>query len=139
MENLSNEFLGTGWDFPIEFRKDTKTVAMIAGDEDIKSSLDILFKTKAGERIMHPEYGSELSYFLYMPITKSTITYMESFVRNAILFNEPRIIVNSVSIKDTTFENGRVEINIVYTVSVTNNRYNYVYPFYINEGTNLER
>lgn len=142
MDISSESFLGRGWKFPIEFRK-SKTqggaVVMLQGEEDIRNSLDVLFATKAGERVMHTSYGSALDTFLFMPINKSVITYMQSLITDAILFNEPRIILNDVEVEQSVFENGRLDINIIYTINATNNRYNYVFPFYINEATNLKR
>ncbi len=137
MENISQDFLGAGWGFPIEFNKET--VVMLSREDDIKNRLDILFATNVGERIMHPNYGSALSTFLYMPINKSTITYIEAIVSDEILFNEPRIILNDIEINPSVTEFGRLDITIYYTVNATNNRYNYVYPFYIKEATNLQR
>ena len=153
-EEISYPFIGQGWKFPIEFSKGSskiemtdgvqKTIVshgaeMLVGSDDIKSSLDVLFATKVGERVMRPDYGSELSHFLFMPINTSTKTYMETLIRNAILFHEPRIKTDVIEIIESPTELGRLDISITYTISVTNNRYNYVYPFYVNEGTNLER
>ena len=137
MEEISKDFMGTGWKFPIEFNKET--VEMLSYEDDIKNSLDVLFATNVGERIMHPNYGTALSSFLFMPVNKSTITYMQAVISDEILFNEPRIILDDVEINPSTIEFGRLDIIISYTIRITNNRYNYVYPFYIKEATNLER
>ena len=139
MQNIFKDFKGTGWKFPIEFKKANQTVVMLSGEEDIKNSLDILFATNVGERVMHTNYGSALSSFLFMPINKSTMTYMEAIISDEILFNEPRINVNEIIIQPSVTESGRLDITIEYTIIATNNRYNYVYPFYIKEATNLER
>jgi len=137
MEEISKDFMGTGWKFPIEFN--TETVEMLSYEDDIKNSLDVLFATNVGERIMHPNYGTALSSFLFMPVNKSTITYMQAVISDEILFNEPRIILDDVEINPSALESGRLDIVISYTIRITNNRYNYVYPFYIKEATNLER
>ncbi|RDC62682.1 GPW/gp25 family protein [Adhaeribacter pallidiroseus] len=134
--NLQN-FTGTGWKFPVEFQKDLKTVVLLNGEEDIRNSLEVLFATRVGERIMHSRYGSSLSSFLFMPMNKSTLTYMEAIVRDEILFNEPRIVVTDVEIRPSE-ESARLDIAIEYKITATNNRYNYVYPFYLKEATNLE-
>jgi len=137
MEEISKDFMGTGWKFPIEFNKET--VEMLSYEDDIKNSLDVLFATNVGERIMHPNYGTALSSFLFMTVNKSTITYMKAVISDEILFNEPRIILDDVEINPSALESGRLDIVISYTIRITNNRYNYVYPFYIKEATNLER
>jgi phage baseplate assembly protein W len=142
MEILSRDFLGRGWKFPIEFKKDNRAtgqVSMLEGEEDIRNSFEVLFATRAGERVMHSNYGSALENFLFMPVNRSTITYMQQIISDEILFNEPRIILNDVEIEQSVNEAGRLDIRIDYTVNSTNNRYNYVFPFYMREATNLKR
>lgn len=136
MESFVNEFLGTGWKFPVAFSVESAGPMMVSGEELVRGSLDVLFSTPIGDRIMHPDYGSELSRFLFEPVNKSTITYMQALISNAILFNEPRITLNAIDI--TMHPDGaHMEISVDYTISATNNRYNYVYPFYLVEATNL--
>jgi len=52
---------------------------------------------------------------------------------------EPRISVNELTIKPIDIEEGRIEINIEYTVITTNVRDNIVFPYYLNEGTNIKK
>jgi uncharacterized protein len=137
MENTSQQFLGVGWKFPIEFKADSHSVSMLSGEELIENSLNVLFSTSAGERVMQPEYGSELDHFLFENLSKGVITYLQSRISDAILFCEPRIIVNDIEITPGKNDPALIEIRIDYTIPVTNSRYNYVYPYYINEGTNL--
>jgi len=139
MDELPENFIGRGWKFPIEFKKSLKTVEMLTGDEDIKNSLDILFATNVGERIMHSSYGTALSSFLFTPVNRSVLTYMEAIVTDEVLFNEPRIVLTRINIQPSTGYPGRLDVFIEYKVTATNNRYNYVFPFYLSEATNLER
>ncbi|TDH27263.1 hypothetical protein EXU57_06645 [Segetibacter sp. 3557_3] len=139
MDNFSDDFVGRGWKFPVEFKKSTNSVEMLTGEADIKNSLDVLFATNVGERIMHSSYGSALSTFLFTPVNRSTLTYMEAIVTDEILFNEPRIVLQSIKIQIARHDPGQLNILIDYKVTATNNRYNYVYPFYLREATNLER
>ena len=139
MDDISESFIGRGWKFPIEFKKSLKTVEMYTGEEDIKNSLDILFATNVGERIMHSSYGTALSSFLFTPVNRGMLTYMEAIVTDEILFNEPRIVLTNIQIQQSDDDAGRLDIEITYKVTLTNNRYNYVYPFYLKEATNLER
>jgi phage baseplate assembly protein W len=139
MKDRSKGFLGRGWAFPIEFDDRTGAVRMLSGEEDIHNSLDVLFATQVGQRIMQPDYGSELDSLVFAPVNKSVITYMKAIIADAILFYEPRIIMEDVDIDAAAAGEGVLKINITYHVSATNNRYNYVYPFYLKEGTNLGR
>ena len=139
MKDQSKGFLGRGWAFPVEFDDRTGAVRMLSGEEDIHNSLDVLFATQVGERIMQPDYGSELDSFVFTPLNKSVITYMKAIISDAILFYEARIITEDIRIEPSKDRDGVLEIEITYRVSATNNRYNYVYPFYKREGTNLHR
>lgn len=139
MDSSTEQFIGTGWKFPVEFSADSREVVMLTGEELIRNSLDVLFVTSIGERIMQPGYGSELDRFVFEILSRSTITYMEAVISDAILFNEPRIAVNEIVIDPDIRDAAYVIIKIDYTILSSNNRYNYVYPFYIKEGTNMER
>ena len=122
---------------------------MISDEPDIKSSLDILFSTDPGERVMQPLYGCALRKFLFEPMNVATKTMMEKVIKDALLIHEPRIIVEKIQIGDSNETDQRLiaqnnnegilPIRIDYTVITTNRRDNYVYPFYYNEGTNLVR
>jgi uncharacterized protein len=139
MQDQSKAFMGVGWAFPVTFDCSTGAVRMLSDEEDIHNSLDVLFATAVGERIMQPDYGSELDSFVFTPLNKSVITYMKAIISDAILFYEARIITEDIRIEPAKDQDGVLEIEITYRVSATNNRYNYVYPFYKREGTNLHR
>ena len=146
---IKRSFLGTGWDFPPTFHKEAPGVELISDEEDIKSSLDILFSTDPGERVMQPLYGCALRKFVFEPMNVSTKTMMEKIINDALLFHEPRIIVEKIEIGlpanadlrliQQSNTEGMLPISIDYRVITTNTRYNYVYPFYYSEGTNLVR
>ncbi len=134
------DFLGRGWSFPPTFRKTGYRVDMLSGEADIKSSLDILLSTVAGERVMLPRYGADLRPYLFETMTPGTQALIQKLVYEAIVYHEPRIIVRQEEVV-STFDSteGRLDIRIDYTVATTNTRYNYVFPFYVYEATNLER
>lgn len=138
MEKMKQTFLGTGWNFPPTFRRQFYGVEMTADETDIKSSLDILLSTEVGERIMQPRYGCNLTPFIFEPLNIATKTMIEKIVKDAVTLNEPRIIADVVTITYSP-EEGRIGINIDYNIITTNTRYNYVFPFYLNEATNLAR
>lgn len=137
--STTRRFIGRGWKFPVEFDSREREVVMLSGEEDIRNSLQVIFETAVGERVMQPDFGSELDSFVFGQLTKNTVTHMQAVISNAILFHEPRIILNEVDIQQNSVDPERVDILVDYTISATNNRYNYVYPFYMKEATNLER
>ncbi len=136
---MANEqsFLGTGWSFPPEFRKENNRVKMLNDEDDIKSSLEILLSTRLGERIMVPDYGCNLDELLFKPLNLTLKTYVIDLIKTAILYHEPRIDVHKISINPNSELEGVLLILIDYTIRTTNSRKNMVFPFYKGEGTEL--
>jgi phage baseplate assembly protein W len=130
------QFIGKGWGFPPTFRKTDQVLEMASGREDIEQSLAILLSTHVGERIMQPKYGCNLDRLIFEPLDSTLISYVKELIETAILYFEPRIIVNDILLETIHLE-GKLEITIDYTIAVTNTRFNYVYPFYKTEGTEV--
>lgn len=136
MEN-EQAFLGIGWSFPPEFKKNTKAVTMLTDEEDIKSSLEILLSTKIGERIMQPKYGCNMDELLFSPLNRTLKTFVSELIKTAILYHEPRIDVEKIDITKGDDLSGELLVLIDFKVRATNSRINMVYPFYKLEGTDL--
>ena len=135
---VSKSFLGTGWGFPPAFSNKTQRVGMLSDEEDIRSSLEILLSTRQGERVLRPDYGCNLDELVFEPLTTTFKTYIKDLISTAILYYEPRISVDKIELDDTGEMEGRILISIDYTVRSTNSRFNFVYPFYKNENTEVK-
>ena len=135
---MINSFLGTGWSFPPTFNRDTKGVDMTSDELDIQRSLEILLSTRKGERVMLPDYGCNLDEMLFEPMTTTFKSYMSELISTAILFYEARIQLQSVTIDDSNDVNGIIMVGVEYIVRTTNSRFNFVYPYYKNEGTEIK-
>ncbi|GAL86329.1 hypothetical protein MYP_3558 [Sporocytophaga myxococcoides] len=127
-------FLGVGWKFPPTFDKTSGSIMLVSEEEDIRESLFILLSTKPGERTMLPEYGCDLNKMIFESIDSSLITEMKGMIENAILYFEPRIILNEIDISQDKTNDGLLLIDVQYTIRKTNKRSNMVYPYYILEG-----
>ncbi len=134
---MEPEFLGRGWSFPPDFTGPSADVAMLEGDADVASSLQILLATIPGERIMQPRFGCNLSELLFESLDTRMKTLMIDKVESAILYHEPRVTLEDVTLDDTGGAQGVVLIRVIYRVKSTNSRFNFVYPFYIQEGTDI--
>ena len=135
MSNPESSFLGTGWSFPPTFSRLNYSVDLVSDDQDIRETLWILFSTQLGERIMLPEYGSLLWKMVFQNITTTLTTQLADVVRQSILYWEPRINVDDVSVQPSASVTGLVLILVDYTIRKTNARNNLVFPFYMQEGT----
>ncbi len=130
-------FLGTGWGFPPTFDPQQKGVKMVSGIEDIYESLTILFDTSLGERVMQPKYGASLDRMVMEPNNNATLTYIEDIARTAIIYHEPRIKLIRLEVLSDDQLEGLLNIKVIFEVRSTNTRFNFVYPFYIQEGTDI--
>ena len=134
---MANSFLGTGWSFPPSFIASTGEVELTSDELDIQRSLEILLSTKKGERVMQPDYGCNLDEMVFEPMTTTFKTYIKNMIQTAILFYEARIELKSVAIDDSRENDGVIVLSLDYAIRSTNSRFNFVFPYYLNEGTEL--
>ncbi|CAN5409905.1 GPW/gp25 family protein [soil metagenome] len=134
--NEDKTFLGTGWGFPPTFDR-SFGVLMVTDEEDIRQSLHILLHTSPGERIMNPTFGCALRDRIFDNYTASFEAQVKRAIREAILYFEPRIVLEEILLDNSRWVDGIVDIKLYYTIIVTNSRSNMVFPFYIEEGTNI--
>jgi phage baseplate assembly protein W len=127
---VDDPFLGTGWSFPPAFDHAGGEVELTSGVKDIEQSLEIIFSTALGERIMNPAFGCSLEDMLFEPMNTSRITYLQNLLKTAILYHEPRIDADTIEVRPDALE-GLLWIHIGYRVRTTNSRFNFVYPFYL--------
>ena len=128
-----NSFLGKGWSFPPTFDPVNRQLEMLQGEEDIKSSLQILLSSRLGERVMQPEFGCNLDDLVFENLDATLITDIKNRVEVSILYFEPRINLNTIEIIPQTDLGGNILLSINYTVRATNSRTNLVFPFYLSE------
>jgi hypothetical protein len=130
-------FLGRGWSFPPTFDNELGTVQMLEYEADVASSLEILLGTMRGERLMVPHYGCNLDELIFESLDTRMKTLMIDKIESAILYHEPRIKLEKVTLDGSRELEGIVLIEIVYRVKTTNSRFNFVYPYYKQEGTDI--
>ena len=129
----NSSFLGTGWSFPPAFAPNGGDVEMVSDLEDIRQSLEILFGTRLGERIMQEGYGSSLSDYQFEEISSAVLNRMRHMINDAVLYHEPRVKLNSVAIDRHQEVEGLLLIKLDISIPSSNSRYNLVYPFYLEE------
>ena len=135
---MNLDFLGRGWSFPPEFDMSLPGVAMLEEEADIVASLQTLLSTSQGERAMLPQYGCNLDDLIFENLDTGTKALMADKIETAILYHEPRVELESINLDDTRELEGVVLIEVVYRVKTTNSRFNFVFPYYRLEGTDLD-
>lgn len=129
-------FLGTGWSFPPEFDKSTYSTVMSSNEENIRDGLGVLFSTSPGERINCYDFGCTVRKFVFESMDVTTQTLLTEEIRKSVILFEPRITLDSIQL-EMDQPNGIMFIKLEYTICQTNKRSNMVYPFYLNEGTDI--
>lgn len=130
-------FLGSGWKFPPEIDKSTGRFKTVEYEEDIKEAIYIIIMTRKGERIMMPDFGCGIHDYMFSQPDFTTMNLMKEEIREALIMWEPRIIDVDIDVELDYTESSKVNIEISYIVRATNNPFNLVYPFYINEGIGI--
>jgi phage baseplate assembly protein W len=141
-ESLYTSFLGKGWSFPPEFVKGQGVapkgeVLMTEDEDDIRTSLQILFGTAEGERFLNPKYGLRMDDQVFEPMGTTARTYLKDRVRTAILIYEPRINLIALELDTSRDNEGVIAIVMDYVVRTTNSRFNLVYPFYRHDANEV--
>jgi phage baseplate assembly protein W len=126
-------FLGRGWSFPPSFDRQSREVTMLEGEDDVRSSIEILLSTEIGERVLRPTFGWKRDRWVFESLTATSATAIQKEIEDALTFYEPRIDLNSVRLRPGDPIAGLVEIVVDYTVRNTNTRSNLVFPFYLKE------
>ena len=130
-------FLGTGWSFPPSFDNKKKACLMVDEEEDIRQSLRLILFTSYGERVMQPTFGSNISDTIFDAMDAVTVNALTDNITSAIIEFEPRITLENVHIDLNDIYDGRLNIDLTYTIRKINVRTNIVFPYYFKEGTNI--
>ena len=129
------EFMGKGLKFPLQIDPKTGKIAMVSEEEDIAEAIGIIINTVQGERVMRPEFGSNVMDYIFSAASDSLRQSLAFDLREQLGYLEPRIDDIDVRCRDTDELEGAIIVEISYRVRSTNNRYNHVYPFYRTEGS----
>lgn len=127
------DFLGKGWKFPFNINHLGK-VDISNYEADIKEAIFIILGTVPGERIMQPNFGCGIHEYVFTTMDALSLRLIENAVMEALTRWEPRIDLIEVKVTADPASEGKLLINLDYTVRTTNTSFNLVYPFYLREG-----
>ena len=130
------EYLGEGMKFPPQINKATGRFMTVSEEQSVRQSIYLILMTQRGERPLRENFGSNLMDYTFMDMSLTRINMMIRSLKDQILNQEPRI----EDLKITPSEdsgNGRIIFDIEYTVAASNTRDNLVFPFYLNQETEI--
>jgi uncharacterized protein len=126
--------LGAGWSFPVELASDAsaaRRLAMVADEESVRQAIVIILSTAKGERLMRPDFGCDLHELVFAVNDRATQAAAAFEIREALERWEPRIELLEVEATAAGDRGEVLLISIDYRVRSTDNRFNLVYPFYL--------
>ena len=106
-----------GWAFPVGVNPHTGKIEMTEPKEDIRQSIRILLSTTRGERLLHPDYGCNLTQFMFEPLNYELVQRIKQEVYTSITKWERRIQNLEINLFQDTAEESRIVIGISYTIS----------------------
>jgi uncharacterized protein len=127
---MSEDFLGTGWRFPI-LPDEAGRLAYARGAESIEHCLRALLLTALGERVMRPDFGTRAPELLFAPDSEQNLHDLEDSIRDAVRLFEPRVELDEVRAETAPGDESRVTVSVVYRIRHTNTRANLVFPYYL--------
>ena len=107
-------------DLNITFKKHpvTDDVVVSRDASAIKQAIVNLLLTNKGERLMNPNYGSDIRRYLFEPLDYGTANQIKGNIRDTIERFEPRISV--VRLKaSTNYDDNGFDITMTYSVRGT--------------------
>jgi len=128
-----DRFIGRGWRFPVKVNA-RGVIDWSDGPDRIRDAIWIVVRTTMGERLMRPAFGAGVDEFVFRPNSAATRAALSQAVSSALVRWEPRIAVDSVRVDEVPGEESQVNVAIDYRILDTNELFNLVVPFYLQEG-----
>jgi phage baseplate assembly protein W len=92
------QLFGRGISFPPRVGADGQIV-WSTGEDNVRDSIKIILLTNQRERLRLPDFGGNLSQFLFEPNTVTTRHQIEEGIKRALSQWEPRIAAESVTVE----------------------------------------
>jgi uncharacterized protein len=129
---MANDFLGTGWAFPVAVDANGN-IALAAYEVDVRQAIQVILGTCVGERVMRPAFGGGLESYVFESMSTTVLGRIQSTVFQSLVANEQRIQVLNVAVSQSAGDPGTLLINLSYKVRATNTKFNMVFPFYLQQ------
>ena len=126
---MANEFVGSGWAFPLELDQ-TGAFALVSDEREIEQAIRLILGTAYGERPMRPDFGCRIHDFVFAEASATTAGQIAAEVRASLARWEPRIDVDDVDVNAEPADQSLLYIDVRYHIRHRNDPRNLVFPFY---------
>jgi uncharacterized protein len=89
------------------------------GELNVRESIDIILRTRPGERVMQPDFGCGLDRYLFEPNNMSTLRLIQEEVKRSIAIWEPRVTLDEIQVAVNPDDQRAVDITIYYKLVAT--------------------
>ena len=109
-------------DINITFKKHPVTNDLVVSRDAsaIKQAIVNLLLTNKGERVMQPNYGSDIRSFLFEPLDFGTAVQIKNSINYCLNTFEPRIAVNGIEVLPSYEDNG-FSVELTYSIRGSDN------------------
>ena len=128
-----SDFVGKGWRFPIKVNARGR-LDWSEGPQRVQDAVWLIIATALGERMMRPRFGAGVFEYVMQSNSPMTRTALATEIQHALAMWEPRIELEAVRVEPVAGEPSQVLASIDYHLRTTNELFNMVYPFYLEEG-----
>jgi len=112
------EDVSIGLNFPIQRSDDGYFDKTFTSLEQVKANLVNLLATRKGERIMRPEFGTNLETLLFEQMTGDIETEITSEIETAVDQFLPQVNIEEVEIQENLEENA-IAVNVTFNTVFT--------------------
>ena len=89
-------------------------------EKSVRDSIEIILRTKPGERLMRPNFGGGLENMLHAQNTLTTRREIQDLVTTSVGRWEPRVLLDRVDVWPVEDAPASVRVEIVYRIRRTN-------------------
>jgi phage baseplate assembly protein W len=113
---FKNKPKDVGWKFPVKTDLVTGRIKTSSYADDVAESIKIILLTKKGERMMRPDFGCNISKYMFDILDITTLKQIELEIEEAIKKWEYRIEDLQVQVQEDKENEGRLIINVQYVL-----------------------
>ena len=131
---IETVFSGQWLSFPPLFSTSSSGPDMLTGQALIEQTISTVLNTRIGERLLVPNFGSNLSDFIFQMVDAAVMADLREEISIAIAENEPRVTLKAILFDTSDIYDGKLNIELEYVINESNSLANMVFPFYLGEG-----
>jgi len=134
---VRKNFLGKGIKFPFGFTQRTGGVYKGTSTEEsedvqhIQQSIRQILDTVIESRVIRRDFGSLLASIVFDPNDVTLDVRLDYIIRRAIETWEPRVIIGPITTDRSEWQDGRLYINISFTIIKINVASNMVFDWFL--------